>query len=1176
MENKNIQYQKEEINPNNYMIQNKIITGNTITEHQTTESNSFIIPDSILKKKRIHYDIMSLSSNRNSNLDDINNFSNNINISSNNLSKDKENSKINELINKFNSIYNSYNDNNDLNNNYYTKEKKDNYDNSKNKYSKDHHLSYDNIYSNKSNYINSNKNKQKKSGIDKQNNKKQLFNYKNNIRLKNYTINKNKKYRTYRDSQEKKIMNKRYQNQNQNNSQELSTISIKSNIIINKYNKKILEDEKIDNEPNLKYSAKSYTGFGVIDNKVLNTNEIMNYNRLKEYSNDNIFNSYLNTNNSNNNKSEIIKNPKLLKNSDIYLSDLSDEKRINIYIKEFEELKYNLNNAIQNNKILKNNFYKVQNENKVLDQKILEVITKYKSIKSENEKKEKENIELKCELDNKKKEIYEKNKNIQNLEKEIIYLKKIINNNNKSQIDFSNKIKESNKDNDHLIGELNNTIDNLQKINLDNNNEIIKLKNKIEDLKKNNNSKENEISILNENINKSNLLINNKDNTIKELNNLINEIKNKNEKSKKEINDVNIENEKLKNEVKSIKLLLTDREHTISAQKNTISFLTETFNKNMNIINENMNKAIINSENENEDKEFKTIVEKMKKEIFTLNKKNNIKEKERMKLEKDINEFQEQYEQIKYEYQLLYQKYKEQNKIIEVIKKESLKRNNENELQHLTKVNFDILGKLKRTENDNILKTQQLEQLKKNYELINNQFNEFKNNNNISNSLSESNTKDKDIYNTNKKYIINRDINRYTQNNIIKEQDNLLNVFKKKNNDIDVNHYNNNVDNLDNSLKKMKEESVQISNDNLISINNNNIYNSHKKPEKEKAILLSDFDFPINNNDYKYYTLPLQKELNYNNDNDKNNQIKKLEDLSAKNNKIKINFLDNYLDNDQYSFGYTNIYNLKGNKIISFDLFKKKFTLIYPKDKTNGVFNELISKKISPITLNTPYGFFILIDNYIFCYNTINNTINILTKLLFSHKNGGFINVNNEIYSISGKDCLQCEKYSNKNNKNIKLPNVNFDRINSGICNINNEFLYVFFGNKCYNSFERLKININYESMNENINNWEYIQIKSINENKISLENFSLFLDDFNNIIILGGNDSKGNYNKDIYKLNLVNNTINVIGKIDGMALYMGQSIQLGDSIFVIYDSNNGLHFFNKELDYHEIYNFNL
>ena len=60
--------------------------------------------------------------------------------------------------------------------------------------------------------------------------------------------------------------------------------------------------------------------------------------------------------------------------------------------------------------------------------------------------------------------------------------------------------------------------------------------------------------------------------------------------------------------------------------------------------------------------------------------------------------------------------------------------NNDNELQQLTKVNFDILWKLKKSENENIIKTQQLEQLKKNYEMINNQFIEFTKNNYNTNS----------------------------------------------------------------------------------------------------------------------------------------------------------------------------------------------------------------------------------------------------------------------------------------------------------------------------------------------------------------------------------------------------------------------------------------------------------
>ena len=114
--------------------------------------------------------------------------------------------------------------------------------------------------------------------------------------------------------------------------------------------------------------------------------------------------------------------------------------------------------------------------------------------------------------------------------------------------------------------------------------------------------------------------------------------------------------------------------------------------------------------------------------------------------------------------------------------------------------------------------------------------------------------------------------------------------------------------------------------------------------------------------------------------------------------------------------------------------------------------------------------------------------------------------------------------------------------------------------------------------MNAYINNWEFFEINNFLENgdKMSLERFTLFLDDYNNVIIFGGNDSKGNANQDIYGLNIVNNEINAIGKIDTSALYIGQNIQLNESIFAIYDSRNGLHLFNKELDYHEIYNFNI
>ena len=1192
--------------------------------------------------------------------------------------------------------------------------------------------------------------------------------------------------KSFRNKSERKLVNKYYDGVNiDNNNPDISSISIKANQVINEFKKTLLEAEKMENELNKsKNSIKTYTGFGANGNYIINNTNILNQTNKENMTN----NSLLNTNNNsksnyiNNNINEIneeefledeneleklkIQNQILIKsnmalknknkiltheintykNSSIYKNPFSQyDKDLNVFI---QDLKNSLDNATQNNEELEKIITDKQNENKILKDKNQEVLENFELLKTECEKMTRENSELKVELENKLEEIINKDNDLKNFEKEVNNLNDIINN-TQNQIEYLNSLQESNKisqkDNEDLILELKNTIENLQKINLDNNNEIIELKNKIEEYKNTINTKQNEINVLNENINEKEILIKNKDNQISEYTDIINETKNKNIQNKNEIQNYNIENEKLKNEVKTTKMLLADRERTISSQKNSISFLTKTFNKNINLINNNINNAMMNDENEKFDmnKGLKAMVEKMQKEIVELNKTNNDKEKERIQLEKNLNEFQEQYEQIKYDYQLLYQKYKEQNKIIETIKKEFLKRNNDNELQQLTKVNFDILGKLKKTQNENIIKTQQLEQLKKNYELINNQFIEFTtnnynyntNSNNFSDIINNNNDNnfETNIIKNNIDNINNEDINNENKNEFLINKNNILNNLKigdnQNNEDVlfqysleknidtdkknkfdglnDINNLNNEINsdmnnikdeeiedieniiesdnninyknindilnkklNVDNNKINFDENYYRLNNDNDINNNENNdinikaesidnlinmsdkqnnidtnennndneqnlitednIMNSDKfnnfnnnenenfsedikaeltdkenlsslqnkfnyssQMQNNKIDMLNNLEMPTSSNDYKSNSMGLPKTINNdnnnillsskNNNNSNNNNyqsmsIKELEindNLSEENSNNNINLKNS--EKEQSLIPYPNIYTLKDNKIISFNLFEKKFILINPKDKTNGVFNNYISKISSPpLSLNTPEGFFILLENYIFHYNTIDNTINILTELLSSHQDGGFIYINNEIYSISGKDCLLCEKYSE--GKNIKLPSVNFPRINSGLCNINNDYLYIFFGNKCDNSIERLILSIDYESMKEYINNWEYMQINSVMENgdKISLERFTLFLDDYNNVIILGGNDNKGNVNQDIFGLNLANNEISVIGKIDTCALYIGQNIQLDESIFAIYDSRNGLHFFNKELDYHEIYNFNI
>ena len=727
-------------------------------------------------------------------------FQNNSNLNTFRLMKGEQSKKIDELINKFNNLYSSDDNNNDsdnYNNNNMNEEKETNFhqyntisnilskeiNGNNNKNFGGSNISYDDlIYTKKNPIINSNnQNINNNNLINKtdnniiaQENRGNSFIKKETMKQNKYYQNKNKyinrrisnyhnyirpKYhstnqisRSYRNTPERKISNKFYQNinkDNNNNNTDITNISLKANQVINEFKKTLLEAEKMENELNKsKNSIKTYAGFGANGNYYVNNTSLLNQTNKENISTNSFLNTNTNNNNNNNNsKSNYVnnnnnineinvdeflddgdeleklkmKNELLLKsnmtlknknkilsheintykNSSIYKNPFSQyDKDLNIFI---QDLKTSLDNATQTNEELEKIINDTQNENKLLKEKNQELLSNFELVKNECEKMTRENSELKVEIENKIEAIVNKDNNLNKYEKEINNLNNILNN-NKNQIDYLNSIQESNKisqkDNEDLILELKNTIENLQKINLDNNNEILELKNKIEEYKTTINTKQNEINTLNDTVNEKEILIKNKDNQINEFTDVINETKKKNAENKNEIQTFIIENEKLKNDIKTTKMLLADRERTITSQKNSISFLTKTFNKNINMINNNINNAMHNEENENYDmnKGLKIIVEKMQKEIVELNKKNNEKEKERIKIEKDLNEYHEQYEQIKYDYQLLYQKYKEQNKIIETIKKEFIKRNNDNELQHLTKENFEILAKLETKE----------------------------------------------------------------------------------------------------------------------------------------------------------------------------------------------------------------------------------------------------------------------------------------------------------------------------------------------------------------------------------------------------------------------------------------------------------------------------------------------
>ena len=153
-----------------------------------------------------------------------------------------------------------------------------------------------------------------------------------------------------------------------------------------------------------------------------------------------------------------------------------------------------------------------------------------------------------------------------------------------------------------------------------------------------------------------------------------------------------------------------------------------------------------------------------------------------------------------------------------MIKTEFLKRNNDNQMQHLTKVNFDILAKLKKSQEENIIKTQQLEQLKKNYELINNHLIEYTNTNNNSNNNSQSNNSFmKNSKNINKYKNYDQEIANYEKNkNYIENTNNSIDVSEIKNNKINMEG----VQNI--QFLKNKNENKN-DNENIIKITESNI-----------------------------------------------------------------------------------------------------------------------------------------------------------------------------------------------------------------------------------------------------------------------------------------------------------------------------------------------------------------
>ena len=725
-------------------------------------------------------------------------------------------------------------------------------------------------------------------------------------------------------------------------------------------------------------------------------------------------------------------------------------------------------------------------------------------------------------------------------------------------------------------------------------------------------------------------LIINLKSTISNLNSKLIEFKNK--QSLLENNNNNL----LKKENESLKIFLNERDKTITTLKNSLSFLTQNLDNIINVSNNNeKHEEIIN---ECEEK-IKTLKEQMNQKLieFNIEKNQNLEEKfqkirkeneniikileekklEIEKYEKNIKELKENinsknleiieikndYEKIKKNLEEKQKQYEEKNIKFNELTNILEKKNNEiNDLQKLLDAKNDEIKK--RNNNFSLLITKQysfafLYQNKKKdidikYEKNYSGQNKFSkiNDNNFriqSNKLISENSIEK--YDTNNKFIIKkiknsnldlRNKNHLNKDLLFNDKNTSDNKLRIKTNFDYFDNYNNHSNEPEKTMKSIYNvnDKKHKSYKNFNTIIGNNLFldkstnvNINKDSYKNKNNKLKLYLYNENDEDIKKINLtkPENKQIKH-----PSRLILSTSTLSVSQNENirSITYPEKSIFNNEY------IYSLINSDIISFNLKQKKFEIIKINDNTKGTFTSYISyyrqNKLKPILLNTRKYFYILMQEYIFYFKSSSNNINILTKTFSSHLNGKFIQIENNLYLISGNNSTQCELYSLIMQQNKVLPSTNIPRINSGICNVNNEFIYLFFGQFCENSIERLNIkNLNFDKK------WEIIKIKEINCNNnmnvIYLEKFITFLDDYNNIIIFGGEDyNNEKCNKNIFGFNLEDNSFSTIGKIDSSALYLNQYIKLDESIFSVFDENNGLHFFSKELDYHEIFNLNL
>ena len=686
------------------------------------------------------------------------------------------------------------------------------------------------------------------------------------------------------------------------------------------------------------------------------------------------------------------------KNNPIYKDPFTQyDSNLNKYI---EELKNALDNSQMSNNELREIISKLQNSNEDLSEANMELIRNYELTKEELEKSIKENSNLNGIIMLRERKIEELNYTINEQKNSMNQMEEMLHNSEK-KINYlqtiENSSKQTEKDNLDIINTLKETIENIQKNGDNYDEDIEKLNNKIYQLMDIINIREKEIANLNYKINSKDSELIDFNLKLKENERIINQNKIDSIKNKNDLQAILFDNEKLKAQIKSLQLLLQDREKTIESLKNSVSFLSKSFDNNLKI-------KIVNNKNNEDELKMKKNIEQNKEIINDLeNQIQNLKEENvdlknlNNKYQSDLNDYSKQFEQNQYEYQLLYTKYKEQSIIIENLKKDFNKTRKDKELTELIKKNQQITEKLKFIEIENENKKNELSTLKINYERVNQLLQE-------------------------------------TQKNDMK---------KKLNNNTIVNNENIYIERNDNSIKNENQINSQ-SNLNDFNVENNIIpFQTETSNFVETKINTENIN--------EYFSNKINENINQSNPNiiysiDLNNRIISF-DLSTKKfniinpidktSMIKDNNFSQIISNPNYSINSLNTH--KGLFIIIYNL------IYYYESFTNRLF--LFTKlthshnKCSSIIIKNDI-YIISGENTVKCEKCSldNGKVTNIPNVNYEKPFCGLCNIgNNYLYSIFGYNCIYIEKLKlySEYNKDISWEIVQY-KLNENEINLKN------------------------------------------------------------------------------------------------------------------------------------------